>query len=98
MIAHGHPAFRPLAGDIGFAGLALGMQRVELLLQTLLGRFARVDGAAQLAQDRLGHVVGLCARAVIRLPLFALRLLRPKKTHPFQRVPVMARAMAERDL
>jgi hypothetical protein len=33
--------------DKSLAGLALGMQRVELLLQSLFGGFARVDGAAQ---------------------------------------------------
>ena len=37
-----------LAGDIGLAGLALGIEAVELLLQSFLARLARVDGAAQL--------------------------------------------------
>ena len=36
----------PLAPDVGLAGLALGMQGVEVLLQPFLGRFAGVDGAA----------------------------------------------------
>ena len=35
-----------LARDIRFAGLALRMERVELLVETLLGGFARVDAAA----------------------------------------------------
>ena len=90
LIADQHPALGPLAGDVGLAGLALGVEAVELLLQPFLGGFAGVDGAAQLADDlrffrRLRHV----------RPLW---FLSPKKTQPFQRVPVMARAMADSDL
>ena len=44
--AQAHPALVPLAGDVGLAGLALRMQRVELLLEPLLGGFAGVDRAA----------------------------------------------------
>ena len=84
MIADQHPAFGALAGDIGLAGLALGMQAVELLLEPFLGGFPGVDGAAELADSRLGHA---------RLPDFS-----PKKASPFHRVPVMARAMADSDL
>src|SRR5215469_2884014 len=40
------PAFVALAGDEGLAGLALRVQRVELLLKSLLGGFAGVDRAA----------------------------------------------------
>ena len=39
------PALVLLAPDVGLAGLALGVQRVELLLQPLLGGLAGVDGA-----------------------------------------------------
>ena len=53
-VAHQHPALRLLAGDVGLAGLALGVQRVELLLQPFLAALARVDGAAELA-DHLRH-------------------------------------------
>src|SRR4051794_22155714 len=60
-------------------------ERVELLVQPLLGRFAGVDRTPQFAGWRLVHVA-------------ARRFFRPKKTQPFQRVPVMARAMADRDL
>src|SRR5690606_28112650 len=42
------PAFGRLAEYIGGAGLALGMERVEVLLETLLARFPRVDRAADL--------------------------------------------------
>jgi hypothetical protein len=40
------PALVLLARVIGLAGLALGIERVELLLEPLLARFAGVDGAA----------------------------------------------------
>jgi hypothetical protein len=50
------PAFVALALDVGFASLALGMQRVELLFEPLLGGFAGVNGAAppHLRPPRLG--------------------------------------------
>ncbi len=35
-----------LAHDIGFASLPLGIERIEFLLEALVGRFAGVDGAA----------------------------------------------------
>ena len=40
------PSFTGLALDERFAGLALRMQRVEVLLQSFFGRFARIDRAA----------------------------------------------------
>ena len=54
-VGHQHPAFRLLAGDVGFAGLALRIERVELLLQTFLARLAGVDRAAEFSDDRLFH-------------------------------------------
>ena len=85
LIADEHPALGPLAGDVCLAGLPLGVQAVEFLLQPFLGGFARVDRAAQFPDNRLGH-------APLRW------FFSPKNTQPFQRVPVMARAMAESDL
>ena len=85
-VADQRPAFGPLAGDVGLAGLALRLQRVELLVEALLGRLPGVDRAAQLA-DRLA--LGTAAHAALRW------LFSPKKTSPFQRVPVIARAIAE---
>jgi hypothetical protein len=41
-----HPAFVPLARDEGLTGFALRLQRIELLLEPLLGRFAGVDRTA----------------------------------------------------
>src|SRR5207237_1998175 len=76
------PAFWLLAGDIGLARLALSIEAVELHVEPFLARFAGVDRAAELANDRLLH---------LRLRWF----LSPKKIQPFHRVPVMARAIAE---
>jgi Protein of unknown function (DUF2924) len=40
------PALMPLALDIGLAGLALGIERIEFEIEIVLGRFAGVDRAA----------------------------------------------------
>src|SRR4029079_9660283 len=79
------PAFGFLAGDIGLAGLALGVEAVELHLEALLGRLAGVDRAAELSDDKLLHG---------RLRWF----FSPKKIQPFHREPAIARATAENDL
>jgi hypothetical protein len=51
----GGPAGALLAADIGFEGFPLCVERVEILLQTLLGGFARVDRAAHsLLASRFG--------------------------------------------
>jgi hypothetical protein len=84
-VRHQQPALGLLAGDVGLAGLALGIERIELRLQSLLAGLADVDRATELAHDRLLHDA---------LP----QLLSPKKVSPFHRVRVMARAMAESDL
>src|SRR3954454_23358411 len=39
------PALMRLRLDVGLGGLALGIKRVEFLLEPMLGRFAGVDGA-----------------------------------------------------
>ena len=75
------PALGALALDVGQPRLALGVEGVELLLQPLLGGLAGVDRAAELAGRRGAH---------------ALPLRRPKNSGPFQRVPVIARATADR--
>ena len=41
------PALAHLALDIGLAGLALGVERVEGEIEIMLGRLAGVDGAAR---------------------------------------------------
>ena len=45
------PALVLLARDLGLACLALRIQRVEVLFQTILGTFAGVDGAADPAHQ-----------------------------------------------
>ena len=92
-LAHQHPAFGTLAGDERFTRLALRIERVEVHVEPFLARLPRVDRAAELSHRRR-HGAGR-----LRVALHAaLRLGRsPKNTRPFQRVPVMARAMAESD-
>jgi hypothetical protein len=68
-----------LALDERFRGLALGIQRVELLVKSFLGAFARVDGATQwrgrrcfrLARD--SHGDPLAALAIGENGEYALR-------------------------
>ena len=48
------PALGALAGNIGLAGLALGIEAIEFLLQPLLAGFAGVDRAAEFSRDRTG--------------------------------------------
>ncbi len=88
IIARGQrfPAIVHLRLDVGLASFALGIERVKLQLQPMLGRLAGVDGAAP-------QFVGLGAHGRA-LSLRSLR--RPKKRGPFQRVPVMMRAICER--
>src|SRR5690606_4507639 len=70
---------------VGLACLALGVEAVEFLFEALLARLAGIDGAAHLAGRGLGHRTLPCFR-------------KPKNKGPFQRVPVMARAIADSDL
>ena len=44
------PAQADLRGDEGGTGLALGIERVELLVEPFLGRLAGVDRAAKLRE------------------------------------------------
>src|SRR5439155_19145260 len=86
LITYRHPALGPLAGDIGSAGLSLGVERVELHVEALLAGFARIDRTAHPARHGDDGAT-VCARHW--LCLGASR--RPKKRYPFQRVPVMSR-------
>ena len=47
MLGESPPALRGLASDIGLAGFPLGVQRIELLFQAVLGGFTGVDGATE---------------------------------------------------
>ena len=55
LIADQHPALGRWLAMYGLAGLALGVERVELLLEPLLGGLPGVDRAAELADDWFGH-------------------------------------------
>jgi hypothetical protein len=52
---HEEPAFTPLAPDESLAGLPLGMQGVEILLESFLGRLAGVDRAPPCRWPTLEH-------------------------------------------
>src|SRR3954447_26193906 len=78
------PALLGLALHVSSPGLALRIERVEVLLEAVLGRHTGVDGAAQRLRTGFDH----------RPQPFWSR--RPKKRGPFQRVPVIARATLER--
>jgi hypothetical protein len=49
------PAFMALTQHIGLTSLALGIEGVELLLEALLGRLARINGAAERLCSPLNH-------------------------------------------
>jgi len=53
------PAFVRLALYIGLAGFALGVERVEGKLEIVLGRFARIDGAAREVADGFVHATDI---------------------------------------
>ena len=55
-IGHQQPAFGLLAGDVGLAGLALRIERVEVHVEAFLAGLAGVDRAANLADDRRSHL------------------------------------------
>ena len=79
-----------LAFDIGLAGLPLGMQGIELKIQIMFGGFAGVDGTAD------GRGPAAHAALSARTPLLPCSSRKPKNLGPFQLVPVMIFAMAER--
>src|SRR5262249_47608799 len=81
------PTGMGLAVDVGFGGFPLGIERIEILVQTFLGTFARVDrathrrGRRRFRLARVGHG-------------FSLLSVRPKKKCPEQCAPVTALATA----
>src|SRR5690606_15615656 len=102
------PALIPLAGDVRDRALALGVEAVELLVQSFLGALARVDRAADGPGARLG-ARGTAQRGVRGGPArnggtlgggsahAVPFLVSPKNRNPFQCDPVIAVATAERD-
>src|SRR5262249_44918906 len=81
------PAGMGLTVDVRLGGFALGIQGVEVLVESFFGAFARVDGAAQWAR-RGGF---RCARVGHGFAPFSVR---PKKKFPEQCEPVTALATA----
>ena len=80
----------PLADDEGLAGFALRVERVELLLEPLLGGFAGVDGATDgSASPRpLGRVL-LIAGPAGDGHRTGGRLITPKNRGPDHCTPVI---------
>src|SRR5258705_9161960 len=83
------PAGMGLAFDIGRGCLVLSVQRVELLVQPVLGGDTGIDSAA----DRFDRS-GLHDRAFMADRSSLSR--RPKKRGPFHLVPVIAKATLDR--
>src|SRR5258706_13888806 len=83
------PAGMGLALDVGGGGIVLRVQRVELLIETMLGRNTGIDRAADRCDRRSLHG---------RTPTVDRSSLsrRPKKRGPFHLVPVIAKATLER--
>jgi hypothetical protein len=82
------PALVPLAGDERRGRLALGIERVKLLRQPLLGGLAGVDGATDQGQGCRGAVPGVPLQASPPLPP------RRKKRKPLPCEPVICFATA----
>src|SRR6266851_5401174 len=78
-----------LAFDVGGGGLVLRVQRVELLVEPVLGGDPRIDRAA----DRLDRSCPHDRALFVDLSSLSRR---PKKRGPFHLVPVIAKATFER--
>src|SRR5258708_4528327 len=83
------PAGMRLTLYIRGSSIVLRIQRVELLIEPVLGGYPGVDGAA----DRFDRSWLHDRASVADLSSLSLR---PKKRGPFQLVPVMAKATLER--
>src|SRR5258706_16174622 len=84
-----NPAGMGLTLYISLRGIVLGIQRIELLVESMFGGDAGVDGTADGLDRRSLHDR---APASKRSSLS----LRPKKRGPFHLVPVIAKATLER--
>src|SRR5258706_15638434 len=83
------PAGMSLTLDIGGGSIVLRVQRVELLVEPMLGRDPRIDRTADRSDGWSLH-----GRASVLDRSSVSR--RPKKRGPFHLVPVMAKATLER--
>ena len=83
------PAGMGLTLYIGRGSIVLGIQRVELLIEPMVGGDPGVDGAAnRFDRRRLHDRASAASRSSLSL--------RPKKRGPFHLVPVIAKATLER--
>jgi hypothetical protein len=82
------PAGVGLAPDLGGGGIVLGVQRVELLVEPMIGRDPRIDRASDRSDRNSLHGRASITRSSLSLS--------PKKRGPFHLVPVMAKATLER--
>src|SRR5882757_7852448 len=83
------PAGMGLTLDVGGGGLVLRIQRVELLVEPMIGRDPRIDRASDRFDRRSLHDrASMANRSSLSL--------RPKNRGPFHLVPVMAKATLER--
>src|SRR5438876_392795 len=104
MVVDQAPSFVGLALDVGLAGLPLRIERVELEVEVMFGRLARVDRTAEELFGGRIHI-GTPARRCLRRreaescpagfsgsasARSPLCVRRPKKRGPFQAVPVIA--------
>src|SRR6516165_6180958 len=82
-----YPAFLLLTVDESLAGLALRLQRVELLLEPLLGGFAGVDRAANPFLAAWTVLAGVSHGPAPVLTEAPPRFVRPKNLGPDQGAP-----------
>jgi len=75
-----------LTANVGLRGVILGIERVEVLLEPMVGGHTGVDRAADWLGRRLLH--GRTSDADLSR--------RPKNLGPFQREPVIAKATLDR--
>jgi hypothetical protein len=97
------PPLLDLAFDISCAGLALGVEGVEILVEAMIRRDPGIDGASPrrcLGGDRAATAQGFASvtrgPSSDRASWLPIDLARPKNLGPFHRTPVMARATCER--
>ena len=83
VFGNGYPAGMTLTGDVGLAGIALGIQGIEFLFQAFFGGFAGVDGTAD----------GGLVPGIHGWPPWAWRP-RWKNQKPLQWLPVISLARA----
>jgi hypothetical protein len=89
------PALLLLAGDVGLGRLTLGVEAVELLVQTLVRGLAGVDGAADKFRRLRSRLRALaCLLGLHRAPPLPVN---PKNSSPFQCDPVIAFATVVSD-